>query len=91
MREESKKSINQIKELIDKDAIDNQDLEKAKYLRQRQGTQLYNMSRTTFCKLALESGGLIKIGSMVIVERETFERYLESFRVPSGVGGMYGV
>ena len=85
MQEESMRTINQVKQLIKEEQVH----ENAVYLRPKQGMERYNMSRPQFCKLALEAGSLHKIGSMVLIERESFERYLESFRIPAG--GTYGI
>lgn len=85
MQEESMKTIAQVQKLIAEDGV----YDKAVYLRPKQGKERYNMSRPQFCKLALEAGSLYKIGSMVLIERETFERYLEGFKIPAGEG--YGI
>jgi len=85
MEQESLNSINQIKKLIKEDGLE----DKALYLRPKQGMERYNMSRTQFCKLALEAGSLLKIGSMVLIEKESFERYLDGFKIPAG--GNYGI
>lgn len=90
MKEESKKSINQMKKLVGEDAAKEVSGENARYIRPKQGVEIYNMSRTQFVKLAAESGGLYRIGTLILVERDTFERYLESFRIPA-TGGIYGL
>jgi len=85
MQKESMRTISQVQRLIKEDAP----YDSAVYLRPKQGMERYNMSRPQFCKLALEAGSLLKIGSMVLIEKDSFERYLESFRIPAG--GNYGI
>lgn len=80
MQEESMRTISQVQKLIKEDGP----YDSAKYLRPKQGMERYNMSRPQFCKLALEAGSLLKIGSMVLIEKESFERYLDSFKIPAG-------
>ncbi len=74
-------SINQLKDMIEQNPKS-----KADFLRPKQGAIKYNMSRTSFTKLALEAGALYKINSVVLINVEIFERYIETFRVP-GING----
>ena len=55
MNDASMNSINQIKGMIETEKES-----KADYLRPKQGAEMYNMSRNTFTKLALETGALYK-------------------------------
>ena len=68
MQAESKKSMNQLKEMIRKDD------ETKRFIRCRQGVELYNMSRPQFVKLAIEAGAAYKINSMILVDKNIFEQ-----------------
>ena len=81
MNDASMNSINQIKGMIETEKESKTD-----YLRPKQGAEMYNMSRNTFTKLALEAGALYKINAMVLINKEIFEQYLETFRL-SGWNG----
>lgn len=75
------KSINQLKEMVE-----NEPECKIDYLRPKQGAEMYNMSRTSFTKLAMEAGALYKINAMVLINKKIFEEYLETYRL-SGLNG----
>ena len=77
MQAESKKSMNQLKEMIRKDD------ETKRFIRCRQGVELYNMSRPQFMKLAIEAGAAHKINSMILVDKNIFEQYLDTFKIPA--------
>ncbi len=77
MQAESKKSMNQLKEMIRKDD------ETKRFIRCRQGVELYNMSRPQFVKLAIEAGAAYKINSMILVDKNIFEQYLDTFKIPA--------
>ncbi len=51
---------------------------KKKYVRYREGAELYSMGMTKFQKLTKEAHARIKIGGIVLVNREAFEKYLET-------------
>lgn len=50
------------------------------YVRYSEGADLYSMSKGSFMKLAKEAHAVYKIGSIVLVNVELFDRYLETFR-----------
>ena len=52
-----------------------------RFVRYTEGAELYSMGRTKFIELAKESGAIYKINSMVLVNTEVFERYLELYRI----------
>jgi transposase-like protein len=56
--------------------------EKKRFVRYKEGARLYGVCQSTFEKWAKEAGATCKIGKAVLVDCETFEKYLESFRVP---------
>lgn len=51
------------------------DDETKRFIRCRQGVELYNMSRPQFVKLAIEAGAAYKINSMILVDKNIFEQY----------------
>ncbi|MBQ0028235.1 MAG: hypothetical protein KBS96_06490 [Lachnospiraceae bacterium] len=61
--------MNQLKEIIRKDD------ETKRFIRCRQGVELYNMSRPQFVKLAIEAGAAYKINLMILVDKNIFEQY----------------
>lgn len=58
---------------------------KKKWLRCKEATLKYGVSRPTIMKWALESGALLKNDATILIDSETMDIYLESFRVPGGV------
>lgn len=56
---------------------------KKRFVRYKEGAELYGVCQSTFEKWAKEAGATCKIGKAVIVDCEVFERYLETFRVPA--------
>lgn len=58
---------------------------KKKWLRCKEATIKYGVSRTTIMKWALQSGALLKNDATVLIDSEAMDNYLEGFRVPGGV------
>ena len=56
---------------------------KKRFVRYKEGAELYGVCQSTFEKWAKEAGATCKIGKAVIVDCEVFEKYLETFRVPA--------
>lgn len=54
---------------------------KKKYVRYLEGAEIYSMSLRKFQDLAKDAGAVYKVGKMVLVNCETFERYLETFKI----------
>ena len=52
-----------------------------KYVRIREGAELYSIGINTFRRLAEEAKSVYKIDGIVLVNLEIFEKYLEVFRV----------
>lgn len=52
-----------------------------KYVRIREGAELYSIGINTFRRLAEEAKAVYKIDGIVLVNLEIFEKYLEVFRV----------
>ena len=55
-------------------------LSEKKFLRYREGAELYSISQSKFEKLAKEAEAIYKLDKVVLVNRELFEKYLETFR-----------
>ena len=55
--------------------------EKKRFVRYKEGAMLYDLCQSTFERRAKEAGATYKIGKVVLVDCEIFEKYLDSFRV----------
>ena len=77
MTEESKRSIDQIRKLNGSECVTNK-----RFIRTKEGTELYQMGKTKFMQIAREAGVLYKIDRSCLIEVEVFEDYLKSFKVP---------
>lgn len=54
-----------------------------KYVRYKEGAELYSMSQSKFERMAKEAGATYKVDKLVLVNTRVFEEYLETFRVLS--------
>ena len=54
---------------------------KKKFVRYREGSEMYSMSLRKFQDLAKDAGAIYKVGKMVLVNCEIFDRYMETFRL----------
>lgn len=54
--------------------------QREEYIRSKQGTERYNMSRNTFLKIASDAGALYKVRGVCLVKVSAFEEYLETFQ-----------
>lgn len=79
MKEESAKTIHQIKKLVNEEPLES----KKKYLRVKHAVDDYGLSRTKLVKVARDAGALYKIGGTVLIGKEKFEEYIESFGIPA--------
>lgn len=52
-----------------------------KYVRWDEGAKLYSMGLHTFQKYAKDAGACYKIGNIVLVNTEIFEKFIEAFKV----------
>ncbi len=55
--------------------------EAKKFVRYPDGAKKYGLGLTKFKELTKEAGATYKIGKVVLVNCEIFERYLEGFRL----------
>lgn len=51
-----------------------------RYVRYKEGAELYSIGLTKFQQLAKEAGAVIKVDKLVLVDCRRFEEFLESFR-----------
>lgn len=56
-------------------------LEKKRLVRYKEGAEMYSMGMNKFQTLAKDAGAILKIDRMVLVDLDTFDQYLETFRV----------
>lgn len=57
--------------------------EKKRFVRYKEGAELYSMSQPKFEQLAKDAGAVYKINKLVLVNLDIFEKYLDSFRLPN--------
>lgn len=58
-------------------------IDRKKFVRYKEGAQLYSMSQSKFERLAKDANATYKVDKLVLVNCELFEQYLETFRVPT--------
>lgn len=51
-------------------------------LKYKDGPKVYGICESTFKKRAREAGAIIKVGKSVLIDKDIFEEYLFSFRIP---------
>lgn len=56
-----------------------------KWIRCKEATVRYSMSRPTIVSLARDAGAAYKINATLLIDTEKFDLYLESFRIPGVV------
>ncbi len=54
---------------------------KKKFIRYKEGADLYSMSQSKFEQMAKDAGAIYKLNKLVLVNREVFDDYLEPFRI----------
>lgn len=57
------------------------DLNRKRLVRYKEGAEMYSMGMNKFQDLAKDAGAIIKIDRLVLVDLDTLDQYLESFRV----------
>ena len=57
------------------------EINEKKYVRYKEGAEIYSISQSLFERLAKQSGAIYKIGRAVLVNCEIFEEYLDTFRI----------
>ena len=51
-----------------------------KFIRYKEGAEMYSVSTHTFMKLASDADAVYKVGRVSLVSTEILDRYLESYR-----------
>ena len=54
---------------------------KKRFVRYKEGCEIYSMGMNKFSALAKEAKAIYKIDKLVLVNTEIFEKYLDSFRI----------
>lgn len=52
-----------------------------KFVRYKEGAELYSMCQSKFERIAKEAKAIYKVDKVVLVNRDIFEEYLETFRL----------
>ena len=55
--------------------------DKKKYVRYQESSEIYSMSVRKFQDLAKDAEAVYKVGKMVLVNCEIFDRYMETFKL----------
>ena len=58
-----------------------QEISGKRFVRYKEGAEIYGISQSLFERLAKQAGAIYKIGRAVLVNCEIFETYLETFRI----------
>lgn len=57
------------------------DDKRKKFVRYKEGAELYSMCQTKFEQMAKEAGAVYKLNKVVLVNCDIFDEYLETFRI----------
>ncbi len=55
-----------------------------KFIRCKAGVERYSLGRTKLVEIAREAGAVIKIDNTLLIDVETLDKYLETFRIGGG-------
>ena len=55
--------------------------ERKKFVRYKEGAELYSMGMTKFQEISKEAGAVYKVGQLCLVNTEVLDEYLEGFRL----------
>lgn len=58
-----------------------QRVNRKKFVRHKEGAELYSMCQSKFEKMAKEARATYKLDKLVLVNCEIFEEYLETYRI----------
>lgn len=58
-----------------------QRVNKKRFVRYKEGAEMYSMCQSKFEQMAKEAGATYKLNKLVLVNCDIFEEYLESFRI----------
>lgn len=59
------------------------DLKNKKYVRLKEGAEIYGVCKTTFSKMADEAGAKRKVNGSVLVSVKKMDEYIEAFEIPA--------
>lgn len=59
---------------------------KKKFVRYKEGAELYSMGISKFQEIAKDAGAVHKVGQLCLVNIEKLDEYLESFAIPADSG-----
>ena len=68
-------------ELVKRETIAKEMAGRKRFVRYKEGADLYSMGINKFMEMAHEAGACYKIDKMVLVNCDLFEQYLETFRM----------
>jgi len=54
---------------------------KKKFVRYKEGAELYSMGMTKFQEISKEAGAVYKVGQVCLVNTDVLDEYLEGFRL----------
>lgn len=54
---------------------------KKKFVRYKEGAEIYSMSIRKFQDMAKDAGAIYKVGKMALVNCELFDQYMETFKL----------
>ena len=63
------------------DAKQVKEINKKKFIRYKDGAELYSMSQSKFEDLAKDAKAIYKVNKLVLVNTEILDEYLETFRI----------
>ena len=81
MQEESVKSINKLRELVEA----GEETGERRFIRCKQAVETYHMGKTKVLKVARDAGALYKLERVCLIDEEIFEAYIRTFKVPPGI------
>jgi len=58
-----------------------QKVNKKRFVRYKEGAEIYSMCQSKFEQMAKEAGAIYKLNKLVLVNCDIFEEYLETFRI----------
>jgi len=58
-----------------------QKVNKKRFVRYKEGAEIYSMSQSKFEQMAKDAGAIYKLNKLVLVNCDIFEAYLETFRI----------
>ena len=62
-------------------SADKETLMKKRFVRYKQGAELYSMSQKKFERMAHEANAVYKLNQLCLVNLDLFDKYLETFRI----------